>query len=82
MKNISHQVNVCDSSLSWSSCTFFVPWSKNFKEAAGRKGVSKRKALFQALSQHCDENWICLILGLLIRVSLGSTLFSNFRHCW
>ena len=51
----------------------------NFKEAACGKGVFKRKASFQALSQHCNEKWIRLILGLLIRVPFSSTLFSNCR---
>ena len=45
------------------------------------KVFPKEKPLSQALLQHCNENWIHFILGLLIRVSFSSTFFSNLRHC-
>ena len=34
-KNVSHQVNVCTSSLSWSSCIFFVPWFRACLQGGG-----------------------------------------------
>ena len=46
-KNISHQVNVCDSSLSWSSCTFFVPWFKISKKLLVEKVFLKEKFCFK-----------------------------------
>ena len=45
---------------------------KHFKEAACRIGVSKRTSLFQALFQHCDENWMSMKVTSMSMMKLAS----------